>query len=85
MTADFDGVIDAAQLAAVEAGANAVIRENLPVTVSYPDSETLSAMKYRSKLDLTENVRIVSVGLFSPAFSTGEAGYGCICSAVPMR
>ena len=64
VTADFDGVIDAAQLAAVEAGANAVIRENLPVTVSYPDSETLSAMKYRSKLDLTENVRIVSVGDF---------------------
>ena len=62
VTADFDGVIDAAQLTAIEAGANAVIRENLPVTVSYPDSDALSAMEYRSKLDLTENVRIVSIG-----------------------
>ena len=62
ITADFDGVIDAAQLAAVEAEANAVVRENLPVTVSYPDRAALSAMEYRSKLDLTENVRIVSIG-----------------------
>lgn len=62
VTADFDGVIDAAQLAAVEAEANAVIRANLPVTVSYPNAASLSAMDYRSKLNLTGDVRIVSIG-----------------------
>ena len=61
VTADFDGVIDAAQLAAIEAEANSVIRADLSVTVSYPDSEALAATEYRSKLDLTENVRLVTI------------------------
>lgn len=62
ITADFDGAVGAETLAEIEAEANAVIRADLPITVTYPDSDTLSRMEYRSKLELTEDVRIVSIG-----------------------
>ena len=35
--------------------------KNLCVTAEYPSPDALAAMNYRSKLDLTENVRIVTV------------------------
>lgn len=62
VTADFDGAVGAETLAQIEAEANAVIRADLPITVTYPDSDALANMEYRSKLELTENVRIVSIG-----------------------
>ncbi|MBQ4065312.1 MAG: alanyl-tRNA editing protein [Clostridia bacterium] len=62
VTCDFDGVLDETTLAAAEEEVNRLIRENHPVTTSYPAPEVLKTLDYRSKLDLTENVRIVSVG-----------------------
>lgn len=62
VTCDFDGVLDEAALTAAEEEVNRLIRENHPVTATYPAPETLAALDYRSKLDLTENVRIVAVG-----------------------
>lgn len=61
MTLDFDHPLDACQLADIEARANRVVWANLPVTAQYPDEQTLADMNYRSKLDLTENVRIVTI------------------------
>ncbi len=62
VTLDFNGVLTRTQLDEVEDEANALIRACLPVRASYPDPDTLAALPYRSKLDLTENVRIVQVG-----------------------
>lgn len=60
-TFDFNGELTRAQLDEVEQEANAAVWADLPVTARFPDAEELAALPYRSKLDLTENVRIVTV------------------------
>lgn len=60
-TFDFNGELTRAQLDEVEREANAAVWADLPVTARFPDAEELAALPYRSKLDLTENVRIVTV------------------------
>ncbi|MCR4760722.1 MAG: alanyl-tRNA editing protein [Oscillospiraceae bacterium] len=61
VTVDFSGVLQESELEFVEYIANRVVGLNVPVTVSYPTPEECKAMEYRSKLDLTENVRIVTI------------------------
>ena len=61
MTADFDGVIDAEQLLLIETLANRAVFECHSVRGYYPSSEELETLEYRSKLDLSENVRIVEI------------------------
>lgn len=61
MTMDLSGPLTAEQLLALERQANAIVRENRAVLAEYPDEAALSALAYRSKLDLTENVRIVTI------------------------
>ena len=46
----------------VEDLANEAVFKNIPVEISYPAPEALASMTYRAKLDLTENVRIVTIG-----------------------
>ena len=58
---DLNGELTRAQLDDAEVRANAAVTANLPVIAEYPDPARLAAMTYRSKLDLTENVRIVTV------------------------
>lgn len=61
VTVDFSGVLTASELEFVEYIANRVVGMNVPVTVSYPSPEECAAMDYRSKLELTENIRIVTI------------------------
>lgn len=61
VTVDFSGMLTEAELSFVEYIANRVVGLNVPVTVSYPTPEECAAMEYRSKLDLTENIRIVTI------------------------
>ncbi|MBQ6632839.1 MAG: alanyl-tRNA editing protein [Ruminococcus sp.] len=61
VTLDLNGVITDEQLALCEKKANEAIARDVAITISYPDSETLSSMQYRSKLEMTENVRIVTI------------------------
>lgn len=61
VTLDLNGVITDEQLALCEKRANEAIAKDVAITISYPDSETLSSMQYRSKLEMTENVRIVTI------------------------
>ena len=56
---DFDAPLTPAELAEIEAEANAVIWENRPFLVTYPDPEALAALEYRSKKELHGRVRIV--------------------------
>ena len=59
---DVGGILTREDLNRVELLANDAVFANLAVTTSFPSSEELSTMEYRAKLDLTENVRIVSIG-----------------------
>ena len=58
---DFDKELTPDQIAHIEDLANQVITENRPVIAAYPAPEVLADLDYRSKLDLTENVRIVTI------------------------
>ncbi len=61
MTIDFDRELDWQQLTEIETLANRAVRDNLPVLCSFPEGEVLKSLEYRSKLELTENVRIVEI------------------------
>lgn len=61
MILDFSGELTGEQIAEIEWLANQAVWQNLPITAEYPQPEVLKALEYRSKLDLTENVRIVTI------------------------
>lgn len=61
VTLDFNGILSPEQLRAIEKEANDAVWANLPVSVSFPSTEELSRINYRSKLELTENIRIVEI------------------------
>lgn len=71
VTLDFNGVLTLEELRVIETKANEAVWKNLPIHIAFPSSEDLSALEYRSKLDLTENVRIVTI----PGYDT------CACCA----
>lgn len=61
ITADFDGTLSREQLLEVERLANKAVWDNVPIRAYYPDEKELKNLDYRSKLELTENVRIVDI------------------------
>ena len=61
MIIDFSGELTWEQLIRLETRANEVVRANLPLHSWFPDAEELKTLAYRSKLELTENVRIVEI------------------------
>ncbi len=61
VTLDINGCLSKEQLDFVEMEANKAVCANVPVIAEVFSGEILSSMQYRSKLDLTENVRIVTV------------------------
>lgn len=61
VTFDVDGELTRKQLDEIEYLANEAVAKNVAVTAEYPSPEELQKMTYRSKLKLTENVRIVTV------------------------
>ena len=60
VTVDFDGIISEEQLAELEREANEAIWANTPVSVAFPSAEELAALEYRSKKELSGEVRIVT-------------------------
>ena len=62
MTIDFSGELDWAQLMDIERRANEDVRADLPVRAWFPEPDELARLSYRSKLELTEDVRIVEIG-----------------------
>ena len=59
VTIDFDGLISPEQLTEIEHAVNGLVWQNLPVNVLWPDAEGLKQLPYRSKKELTGDVRIV--------------------------
>lgn len=61
MTIDLNGILTWEQLTEIEQRANEIVYENHPVLVTYPSEEALKAIDYRSKKELSGQVRIVTV------------------------
>ena len=59
-TLDFDGELTREQVEEIEFLANQAIWKNFAVSAVYPEPAELSALNYRSKLELTHDVRIVT-------------------------
>ena len=89
MTMDLDIPLTEEQLVELELAGNRAVWANTAITAEYPDPATLPDLAYRSKLDLTENVRIVTIeGVDACACCaphvkrTGEIGVIKIISAI---
>ena len=92
VTLDVDGVLSDEDIYKVEREANAAVFSNVEITVSFPSEEELKTLDYRSKLDFTENVRIVTIGnvdrcaCCAPHVArTGEIGIIKIVNYFPHR
>ena len=80
------------ELIRVEQLANQAVFDNIKVISTFPDASELPSLEYRSKLDITEGVRLVNIeGYDSCACCaphvgyTGEIGLIKILDAVKMR
>ncbi len=62
VTFDIDAVLTREQLDEVEMLANRAVFDNLEITTEFPRPEELPSLEYRSKLELTEGVRLVRIG-----------------------
>lgn len=92
VTIDFDGELTDSDIAEVEKKANFAVFENREVRVYYPTPEKLQDFDYRSKLDITENVRLVEIDGYdlcaccAPHVSkTGEIGLIKLLDAMRHR
>lgn len=61
VTMDINGILTREQLMMIEALANEAVYKNAKFSCLYPKADELSNIEYRSKLDITEGVRIVTV------------------------
>lgn len=61
MTIDLNGSLTWAQLMEIEKEANKVVYSNQYIAVTYPAQEELAKLDYRSKKELTGQVRIVEI------------------------
>lgn len=61
ITIDFNGVMTMEQLEEVEEQANDMIYENLPIIETWPSPEERKTIPYRSKKELTGDVRIIEI------------------------
>lgn len=61
ITVDFSGELSKAELEKVERLANEAIYKNVRFITSFPSEDELKKIDYRSKLELTEDVRLVTV------------------------
>lgn len=61
VTVDFSGELTREQLDEIEDKANQAIYSNYKINCFFPDEASLDDYDYRSKLELTENVRLVEI------------------------
>lgn len=61
VTIDFDGDLTKEQLREIEKAANEAVTQDLAIRCCFPLEDELQNLDYRSKLELTENVRLVEI------------------------
>ena len=81
VTIDYDKELSIAQMEELELQINKIIFKNLPVSPYFPTDNELKSLEYRSKKELSENIRIVKIADVDVCAccalhlqSTGEAG-----------
>ena len=92
MTVDFDGPLTKEDVERVERCANRSIYENAPITVSFPSAAELESIDCRSKIEVKEGIRLVTVENVDccaccaphPA-ATGEIGCIKVISFCPYK
>lgn len=75
MTIDLSGPVTWEDVKQVQRLANQAVAENVQVQCEFPDSDALKQLVYRSKLDLNDHVRIVTI----PGYDV------CACCAPHVR
>lgn len=92
ITVDFDIELTPEQIEIIESKANEGIYKNASITAEFPSQEELNKLDYRSKLELTEDIRIVTIEGYdicaccAPHVSkTGEIGIIKILSSMRHR
>lgn len=92
VTLDVDGALTDEDIKKVELVSNKAIYDNKTVRAIYPAPEELPSYDYRSKLDITEGVRLIEIEDYdlcaccAPHVArTGEIGIIKIISAVPYK
>ncbi len=61
VTIDYSGPMSEEELLLLERKANEAVHKNIKIIAEYPPEDMLCKIPYRSKLDLTENVRLVTI------------------------
>ncbi len=61
VTADYDSVLSREELDKIELMANKAVYKNVEIKAWYPDADELSKVSYRSKKEIKEGLRLVSV------------------------
>ncbi len=89
---DTGGPLTDEQLRIVEERANEAVFKNVPFVISFPTPEEAKEQSYRSKIDMYDNIRLVTVEGYDVCAccaphvcSTGQLGVIKIVSAVPHR
>lgn len=92
ITLDCDGPLAESDIAKIELEANKAIYANKKINILFPLADELSQYDYRSKLDITENVRLVEIEDYDlcaccapHVASTGEIGVIKILSFIPYK
>ncbi len=92
VTLDFNGFLTPEQLDTIESLANEAVYKNLAILASYPPKDQLDAMEYRSKIELTGPVRIVTIPGYDICAccaphvkNTGEIGMIKITDAIKYK
>ncbi len=92
ITLDVDGPLTEDNIRAVELKSNKAIYDNKSVKAIYPTAEELADYDYRSKLDITEGVRLIEIEDYdlcaccAPHVArTGEIGTIKLLSSIPYK
>ncbi len=92
ITLDVDGPLSDEDIDFTEKEANKTVYRNKNIIIHYPNSKELEKLDYRSKLELTENVRIVEIedtdfcACCAPHVAkTGEIGIIKIIGFIPYK
>ena len=92
VTLDVDGPLNDEDIKAVELKSNKAIYENKSIKAIYPTADELDNYDYRSKLDITEGVRLIEIEDYDlcaccapHVAKTGEIGIIKILSFIPYK